>query len=102
MYAMRISKAPISSTSAGLIDSGRGEFWVVWEEDGKYPDLIIEHLSHSTAKADRTTKKELYEKTFHTQEYYCYDPYSRKLDGWSLVDGQYQAAGAQRARLALE
>src|SRR5437899_5383183 len=46
------------------------EFWVVWEEDGKYPDLIIELLSHSTARGDRTTKKELYEKTFRTQEYY--------------------------------
>jgi Uma2 family endonuclease len=67
------------------------EFWVVWEEDGKYPDLIIELLSHSTARADRTTKKELYEKTFHTQEYYCYDPYTRKLEGWDLVRGQYQA-----------
>ena len=67
------------------------EFWVVWEEDGKYPDLIIEFLSHSTAKTDRTTKKELYEKTFHTQEYYCYDPYTHKLEGWDLVKGQYQA-----------
>jgi Uma2 family endonuclease len=66
------------------------EFWVVWEEDGKYPDFIVELLSHSTAKADRTTKKELYEKTFHTQEYYCYDPYTRKLEGWNLVQGQYQ------------
>jgi Uma2 family endonuclease len=67
------------------------EFWVVWEEDGKYPDLIIELLSHSTAKADRTTKKDLYEKTFHTQEYYCYDPYTRKLEGWDLVKRQYRA-----------
>jgi Uma2 family endonuclease len=66
-------------------------FWVVWEEDGKYPDFIIELLSPSTAEIDRTTKKELYEKTFHTQEYYCYDPYTRKLEGWELANGQYQA-----------
>jgi Uma2 family endonuclease len=33
--------------------------WVVWEEDGKYPDLIIELLSDSTAATDRALKKEL-------------------------------------------
>ncbi len=31
--------------------------WVVWEENGKYPDLIIELLSVSTANTDRTLKK---------------------------------------------
>lgn len=66
-------------------------FWAVWEEQGKYPDLIIELLSESTARADRTTKKALYEKTFHTPEYYCYDPDTRKLEGWELVKGEYQA-----------
>jgi Uma2 family endonuclease len=67
------------------------EFWVVWEENGKYPDLIIEFLSRTTAKVDRTTKKEIYEKTFHTPEYFCYDPDTRKLEGWNLVKGKYQA-----------
>ncbi len=31
--------------------------WVVWEEDGKYPDLIIELLWESTAEIDKTLKK---------------------------------------------
>jgi Uma2 family endonuclease len=84
-------KGPDFFYVSGVDRQRQREFWVVWEEDGKYPDLIIEHLSHSTARADRTTKKELYEKTFHTQEYYCYDPYTRKLEGWVLVKGQYQA-----------
>ena len=30
--------------------------WVVWEENGKYPNLIIEILSPSTAKTDREEK----------------------------------------------
>ncbi len=34
--------------------------WVVWEEDGKYPNLIIELLSTSTATTDRSLKKDLY------------------------------------------
>ncbi|MDW8202170.1 MAG: Uma2 family endonuclease, partial [Cyanobacteriota bacterium SKYGB_h_bin112] len=31
--------------------------WVVWEEEGRYPDLIIELLSDSTAQNDRGLKK---------------------------------------------
>jgi Uma2 family endonuclease len=38
--------------------------WVLWEEDGKYPDLIIELLSDSTAKLDRSLKKDLYHSDF--------------------------------------
>jgi Uma2 family endonuclease len=67
------------------------EFWAVWEEDGKYPDLIIELLANCTVEAGRTTKKNLYEKTFRPPEYYSYDPYSRKLEGWSLANCRYQA-----------
>lgn len=43
--------------------------WVVWEEDGKYPDLIIELLSDSTADVDRNLKKNLYQDKFRTHEY---------------------------------
>ena len=32
--------------------------WVVWQEEGRFPNVIIEILSKSTAKTDRTTKKE--------------------------------------------
>jgi Uma2 family endonuclease len=31
--------------------------WVVWEEGGRYPDLIIEFLSEATAQVDRNEKK---------------------------------------------
>ncbi len=48
--------------------------WVVWEEGGRYPDLIIELLSDSTAKVDRTDKKSLYQNIFHTPEYFWFSP----------------------------
>jgi Uma2 family endonuclease len=35
--------------------------WVVWEENGKYPNLIIEILSDSTAATDRGLKKQIYQ-----------------------------------------
>jgi Uma2 family endonuclease len=43
---------------------------VVWEEGGRYPEVIFEFLSPSTRQADRTVKKELYEQVFRTPEYY--------------------------------
>ncbi len=64
--------------------------WVIWEEDGRYPDLIIELLSPSTAHQDKTTKKHLYENVFHTPEYFWCDPDSQELFGWHLNDGQYE------------
>jgi Uma2 family endonuclease len=65
-------------------------YWWVFEEDGRFPDVIIELLSPSTAEEDRTTKKAIYEKTFRTPEYFCYDPDTRRLEGWRLVKSHYQ------------
>lgn len=64
--------------------------WVVWEEDGRYPDLIIELLSPSTAETDKTTKKRLYEQVFRTTEYYCYDPSTQEFLGWHLQNNRYE------------
>lgn len=63
--------------------------WVVWEEDGRYPDVIVELLSPTTAVQDLSAKKLLYERTFHTAEYFCYDPDQRQLIGWRLNANQY-------------
>jgi Uma2 family endonuclease len=56
--------------------------WIVWEEDGQFPNVIVELLSASTATEDLGAKKDLYERVFKTPEYYCYDPDTRKLLGW--------------------
>ncbi|WP_017660194.1 Uma2 family endonuclease [Baaleninema simplex] len=59
--------------------------WVIWEEEGRYPDVIVELMSPSTAKVDRTDKKELYSQTFHTRNYFIYDPFDENsLEGWQL------------------
>lgn len=64
--------------------------WVVWEEGGRYPDLIIELLSDATAKVDRTDKKSLYQNIFRTPEYFWFSPATLELAGFSLVDGRYE------------
>ena len=64
--------------------------WVVWGEEGQYPHVIVEILSKSTAKVDRTAKKELYQNTFRTPEYFWFDPNTLEFQGFCLVAGHYQ------------
>ena len=62
---------------------------MVWREDGRYPDVIVELASPSTIAVDLGVKKELYERTFHTAEYFCYDPANHQLVGWHRVEDEY-------------
>jgi len=64
--------------------------WIVWYEGGRYPDVIVEILSDSTAAVDRGLKKEIYSRTFRTPEYYLFDPESLELEGWCLRGGEYR------------
>ena len=65
------------------------EGWVVWQEAGRYPDLIVELMSPTTAQVDLITKKDLYEKTFHTRNYFVYNPFDPdSLRGWCLDRNQ--------------
>ncbi|WP_039900498.1 Uma2 family endonuclease, partial [Microcystis sp. T1-4] len=55
------------------------------------PDVIVEILSDSTANIDRNNKKILYQNTFRTPNYFWFDPNSLELQGFRLIEGQYQA-----------
>lgn len=64
--------------------------WVVWQEDGKYPNVIVEILSSSTAAVDKGLKKQVYQDTFRTPDYFWFDPVTMELQGFHVVDGKYQ------------
>jgi Uma2 family endonuclease len=64
--------------------------WVLWNEGGRYPDVIVELASPSTIKEDLGTKKNLYEQVFRTPDYFCYDPDSGRLRGWELTRNGYK------------
>lgn len=64
--------------------------WVVWQEDGKYPNVIVEVLSPKTAPTDRGLKKQIYQDVFRTPDYFWFDPKTLEFKGFHLVDGQYQ------------
>ncbi|MEG4341695.1 Uma2 family endonuclease [Microcoleus sp. A003_D6] len=65
--------------------------WVIWEENGRYPDIIIELLSDSTARVDRNQKKILYQNQFRTSEYFWFDPEDFEFAGFRLINQEYQA-----------
>jgi Uma2 family endonuclease len=64
--------------------------WVVWEEDGKYPNFILEILSDTTAKNDKGLKKQLYQDVFRTPDYFWFDPYTLELAGFKLNYRRYE------------
>ncbi len=64
--------------------------WIVWEEEGRYPDLILELISPTSAELDRVVKKQLYAEVFRTPEYFWYDPTTRELQGWRLRETHYE------------
>jgi Uma2 family endonuclease len=74
----------------GVDGRGDRDYWAVWEEGGRYPDLIVELLSPTTARVDRTTKKAIYERTFKTQDYVLYDREEQRIEGYHLVAGSYR------------
>lgn len=63
--------------------------WITWEENGRYPDVIVELMSPSTERVDRAEKKALYERIFRTADYILYDPFDpASLEGWHLNSAQ--------------
>jgi Uma2 family endonuclease len=75
----------------GGVDPNRErKLWIAWEEGGRLPDVIVELLSPSTAKKDRTEKKDLYARVFGTAEYFLYEPETRKLEGFRLAGRSYR------------
>lgn len=52
------------------------------------PDLIVEVLSPSTAKRDRSYKKDLYER-FGVKEYWIVNPADKSIEVYLLQDGAF-------------
>jgi Uma2 family endonuclease len=74
--------------------------WVVWEEEGRYPDIIVELMSPSTAGEDLGRKKDIYERTFRTPDYFVYDPFNpNSLQGWRWTSRGYEALSPQDGKL---
>jgi Uma2 family endonuclease len=69
-----------------VLDTSRRErkSWVVWEEAGRTPDVVIELLSASTEGVDRGDKMRIYAKLLRVSNYYLFDPVTGLLEGYQL------------------
>jgi Uma2 family endonuclease len=65
--------------------------WAVWEAGGKYPNVVIELLSSSTAAVDKGKKKALYQEVWRVPDYFWFHPETLEFAGFHLVSGRYQA-----------
>lgn len=69
--------------------------WVVWEQDGRTPDVVIEMLSASTRSVDIGEKLLVYQNQLRVPEYFWYDPWTYELGGVRLEQGVYQPIAAE-------
>ncbi|MFN4033994.1 MAG: Uma2 family endonuclease [Fimbriimonadales bacterium] len=83
-------KGPDFFLVKGVDGAKRRDKWVVWEEGGKYPDLVVEIISPSTASKDKRWNVRFYARVFRTPEYFWYDPYSGELRGYRLSGRRYR------------
>jgi Uma2 family endonuclease len=63
--------------------------WVVWNEDGRYPDLVVEFISSSTRQKDVARNVGFYAKVFRVPEYFWFDRRSGELVGYRLSGSDY-------------
>ena len=78
-------RGPDFLVALGVDSSRERKGWVVWEEGGHYPDVIVEFLSPSTEDIDRYVKKSLYQRVFRTRNYFIFDPFDpQAFKGWHL------------------
>jgi Uma2 family endonuclease len=78
--------------------------WVVWEENGQVPDVIIELLSDKTERVDRGEKMRVYAR-LRVGEYFLFDPFSAVFEGYELdvLHGTYKRKlPDERGRLRCE
>ena len=74
----------------GVDRSRPRQYWAVWEENGRLPDVVIELLSPTTEEEDRTTKFTLYERVLRIPEYFLYNPVTQTVEGYRLSRRRYR------------
>jgi hypothetical protein len=67
----------------------RRKHWVVWDEDDRFPDLIVEITSPSTKSKDTDDNLKLFAQVFRTREYFWYDEEAGEWMGYRLQGESY-------------
>ncbi len=81
-------RAPDFFVVLNAIEDRERKSWVVWQENGRTPDVVIELLSASTEREDRGRKMQIYA-GLKVAEYYLYDPHDERFEGYRLDQDRY-------------
>jgi Uma2 family endonuclease len=65
-------RAPDLTVVTGVEQKER-QGWIVWQEGGRYPELVVEHMSPSTRQVDLGSKLSVYGNVWQVHEYYAFD-----------------------------
>ena len=82
-------KGPDLLVVVGVDGTKRRKHWVVWDEDDRFPDLIVEITSPSTKSKDTDENLELFAQVFRTREYFWYDEEAGEWMGYRLQGESY-------------
>ena len=82
-------KGPDLLVVVGIDGTKRRKHWVVWDEDDRFPDLIVEITSPSTKSKDTDDNLKLYAQVFRTREYFWYDEEAGEWMGYRLQGESY-------------
>ena len=70
------------------VDPHERRGWILWEEGGRYPDLVVEHMSPSTRDVDLGTKVRVYGQVWKVREYFAFDLESGEIHAfWGTANG---------------
>lgn len=83
-------KGPDAFVALGVKPRQGRKSYVIWEEEGHVPDVIIEILSDRTVKNDKGSKKLIYQNLLRVPEYFWCDPYRDDFAGFELKNGKYK------------
>jgi len=87
-------KGPDFFVVRGVDGRALRRYWAVWREGGRYPDLVVELVSPSTAKKDKEENLHFYAEVMRVPEYFWYDPDRDELRGFRLANMHYEAIEA--------
>jgi Uma2 family endonuclease len=82
-------KGPDLLVVVGVDGTKRRKHWVVWDEDDRFPDLIVEITSPSTKRKDTDDNLKLFAQVFRTREYFWYDEEAGEWMGYRLQGESY-------------
>jgi len=83
-------EAPDVFVVLDAIDNPERRSWVLWEEDGRTPNVVVELLSPTTEANDRGPKKRIYERVLKVPDYFVFDPIDGRLEGWRRAPSGYE------------